>query len=381
MTHLVRKPRASSSEIKVSIYEKLSDHGLRFDELARASRRDRMTLTKYLAHGIEEGEVSHDLTTKQYRVLPKGVQQLHRVQDERRRREAAFRYSGSLYPMRHPASHLSPVFLPPQEIDPARLAFYTHLALSHLPLIMPFQASLYGSEKLQSVFESAEDTALDALKEIIKPEKVRERILSETLQGLGEQLFWALVTRRLSFLLEWHDYYRKGIPAMPHRPKPGRAMRSAERQAYHAFSKPPPLTIENILRFDASATLDFRGEAAFHQLPKKLRQLVGKRLVGSMLLRLAYGDPTLKMHGAVVAQQFAESGLLKKEDASVLQKLTEQANSRNTALNTQESQAIYDMAFRYFEEADRLAGPTPRPPKTSENPWMSFAIPSFAIPS
>jgi hypothetical protein len=226
---------------------------------------------------------------------------------------------------------------------------------------MPFQASLYGSEKLETIFESDLDVALDELG--IESMKARERILSETLQRLGEQLFWALVTRRLSFLLERHDYYRHGSPAMPHRPKPARPMRSVERQGYHAFSKPPPLTIENILGFDTSATLDFRGEDAFHRLPKKLRQLVGKRLVGSVLLRLAYGDPTLKMHGAVVAQQFEESGLLKKKDASVLQKLTEQASSRNTALNTQESQAIYDMAFRYFGEADRLANLTGKPPR------------------
>lgn len=74
-----------------------------------------------------------------------------------------------------------------------------------------------------------------------------------------------------------------------------------------------------------------------------------------MLLRLAYGDPTLKNYGVVVAQQFAESGLLKKEDATALKQLIERADPRKTSFNKQESQRIYDMAFRYFAEADGLA--------------------------
>jgi hypothetical protein len=338
--------------------------------LQEITGRSRPTLGAYLDKGKKDGEVQRNPRTMEWSLTSKGIQELHRLQDELQRREAPLKhYTGVLYPPKH-LSSLSRTFPPPQQIDPARLGFYTHLALSHLPLIMPFQASLYVSEKLETIFESDFDVALDDFD--IKPEKARKRILSETLQRLGEQLFWALVTRRLSFLLEWHDYYRKGKlaiyrqekPAMPHRSKPGsRAMGSAERQGYHASSNPSPLTIENILGFDTSATLDFRGEAAFHRpskkarLPKKSRQLIGKRLVGSLLLRVAYGDSTLKNFGVVVAEQFAESGLLEEEDALLLKQLIEQADSRKkkTAFNKRESQTIYGMAFRYFEEADRLA--------------------------
>ena len=348
---MVRTRKKYSDEVKISIYEQLASRGLRFNKLARASRKNHVTLTKYLAHGKEEGEVALDPTTSKYRLLSKGRQMLNKFQEERRRREGYF-CGGFLYPRRH-LSSLSVVFPPPRELDPARLDLYKHLILCNPPLIMPFRASLYGSEKLLPIIERTEDIALDVYR--TKPRTLKQSLVSDILQRIGEQFFWSLVARRLGFLLEWHEY-RRGR-AMPKLPKRTRRMRPSpsEHPGYHNFSKPPPLSIENILGFDASVTLDFHGKTEMDQLASQgqIHQLLCRRLVGSILLRLAYDDSPLKTHGEALAQQLTASGLLKKEDASILEKLIEYADLRK--FNKQESQTIYDMAFRYFEEADRLA--------------------------
>lgn len=357
---LKRKPKLS---LKLRLYEILEDAPCRKTTLHKTTGWGRPTINQHLFTYDTDGEVRENPRTREWGLTTKGIQVLHRMQDDLRRKQAPLMDYGPafLYPSKH-LSGLSKIIPPPGQINLARPNLHMHAALRHLPLIMPLKSSLYGSAELEPSLESATDFYQDTYR-IESGKSIKERVLSEYLQNIGAQLLWDLIRRRLFFLLSWRHRYRAGSH-MPHLAKPRRPIHSVTRRDYFDFSKPPPLTIEEILRFDVSVILDYHGKEAFpiqgKQAPrpdpsKKIQQLISKRLVGCLLLNLAYSDPTVKIHGQAMAQGFADSGLLKKRDASVLEKFIEQAEARNTAFNKKEANAIYDMAFRYFREADNLA--------------------------
>lgn len=308
MANLVRKLKAYSDEIKLSIYENLSQRGLRFDSLAEASGRNRVTLTEYLVHGQEESELSRDPRTKEYMLTPKGRDELERLLIEQSRREASFEYHGRIEPTGYsiPPS--------PTAIGKERYQAVSHMLLGYeLPLPLTTTGSIYGSEALKFIQE-AEERWLQDLK--VSPRRIGPEMLDDLVRRYAEPLVWRFILRRLGMLLEWHEFY--GKPSEPD---------DADWMTEYQKKKPPALTIENILGFDLSMSIRYNGTRLLKsgaQMTNRSGLAERKRakniLVGATLTNIAYEHPESGQEVGVI-DHFRKAGLLRKEEADIINKL------------------------------------------------------------
>lgn len=346
---MVRKLKAYSDEIKLSIYENLSQRGLRFDSLAEASGRNRVTLTEYLVHGQEESELSRDPRTKEYMLTPKGRDELERLLIEQSRREASFEYHGRI----EPSGHSIPPS--PTAIGKERYQAVRHMLLGYeLPLPLPTTGSIYGSEALKFIKEAEERSLQDVN---VSPRRIGSEMLDDLVRRYAEPLVWRFILRRLGMLLEWHNYY--GKPGEPDDTDWRRQCRK---------KKPPPLTVENILGFDLSMSIRYNGTKLLKsgaQMATRSGLVERKRaeiiLVGATLMNIAYGHPESGDEEGVM-DHFRKAGLLRKDEADIVNKLEEAMYLPSPSRMAGEyivdpekhrifAESVYEIGLRYLADA------------------------------
>ena len=277
-----------SDDVKAGIYEKLRTRDLRFNELADATGRDRMTLSRYLGHALDVGEVFKAARLAPYSLTPKGRSELARIEATRALREEPPRFSWMISPKGEVDSEGELEF-DAEHWREGSLPF--SLAANELPLPVPVQVALYASKELTPEIEKVAKRLSDRL----PPNQLPLESLKRVTRPFVKSLLWAVIDEKLERIVHEHEcHWLRG----------------------HESPDPTQLTLENLLTFDFSLTMSYRGAS----IPPT--KTIAKRLAGTCLVRLAYSidDELQDAHGCrpwrfeVRLWALEEGGLLEEKD-------------------------------------------------------------------
>jgi predicted transcriptional regulator len=318
-----------SDEIKATIYEYLKRRKVRFDNLVKVSGRNRVTLSKYLIHGQESGEVQKDARTKEYALTPKGEDELERITTAKKAKHYPVRYSGVVDSL--------------NELEAGDLRKIPGLvSLNELPLPIPVTTSIYATDELAFIFQQVEDDLLDYAH--VGSRKVPAKVLKDATDPLVKRFIWMNILERVQMLMEWHGDY-KFDPRI---------------------EKPPPLSVDSILGFDSSLMIRYEAK----ELAKSggIQELgIRRRLAGALLLRLACGphetNPSSSSRDLIPLLQ--HGGLLDKKDAAKIRQHIPKAKSGRFMLKKGSPEpisrtgrkVILEVGIRYLKEGHVLQIP------------------------
>jgi hypothetical protein len=289
---MVRILKRYDETIKAAIYAPLGGQAMRFDEWARKTGKNKATLNEYRFHGIEVGEIGKE--GNKYVLTPKGLDELERMRSRQAINQQDKFYGGRVDSSNELDSSLSVDGL----LEPAEYI---------LPLPLPIDASVYGTEEMRFVFERGEDHLL--YHNGVSPRNVSAEVLKGAVQGIAKQFVWSYIIERVWHLMLWHNVYVD---------KDGK-------------QKPPPFTIDSILGFDLSLNVRYNGRA-LTKTGKTLfdasqigmqRDRAAKRLVGCLLVYVGFG-PWTEVTNANTGDMIPlleKGGLLEKADATRIRTL------------------------------------------------------------
>jgi predicted transcriptional regulator len=272
-----------SEDIKVSVYAQLKTQKLRFTKLFTASGRNKVTLSEYLTHGQELGEIAKDPRTKDYYLTEKGQDELDRLEGQRVEKESPIRYSGEVDSL----NELSSYDFDSYQIDGL-------VRLNELPLPIPVTTAIYGSEELAFLFNWGKDHLL--YHDGVSPRQLSKAMLKGPNYSLVKQFLWMHILERLWGLAQWHGEYR----------------------ANSKYPKPPSFTLENIIGFDLSLTVRYEGKKLAKSQDVTEIKRTSRRFVGALLLRIGCGITEGLSHTSTyeVITLLEEGGLLDAKDAA-----------------------------------------------------------------
>jgi hypothetical protein len=280
---MTNQQKSYNDQTKGSMYRALARRPLGFSQWLAASGLDRWTFNHYRAHALKSEEVRKESKHRgKYHFTEKGQAEIARIEDINRLGKQRRYYRGSLTSL----NELSP----PSEL----WNLEAQVRLLELPLPGSVDVGMYGSEELYPLFEWAENhlQAIDG----VGSKKVRGEFLKGS-RHIVEPFLWTHIWERLSFLLRWHGEY----------------------ELKFTKENPPPLTIENILGFDLSLRIDYEGKELLRQAKPEELYKIGRRLVGSVLLKLAYSEEGESEYStADVIPLLVKSRLLDEKDAQAL---------------------------------------------------------------
>jgi DNA-binding HxlR family transcriptional regulator len=335
---LTRSPKNHSDDVKLSIYRRLNGRGCRFNELSKASGRDKVTLSEYLRHGQEVGELERNPKTREYHLTALGQDTLQRIVMMQEIKA-------------QPVALTGPVdsTLPALTVDDRYL-------LKARPLPMSVEVTMFGTEETRGFMPSL---VLDVLEvqNIVKPSRVpRLKLHAETTEVV-EKFVWDEVWKRYRELLSLQVDYRE-YPEIRER-----------------MGKPPPLTAQNVLGFDRSLAIRYEGRKLMESDDVRKQMLAGKRLGAMFLLRLASGDKEERsrwfprysevqkrytetdvpqLHEAsdiaVVIRLLQEGGVFGQEDAQKLLTMLPDGATGEWIPSEECRKVILEMALRYLNE-------------------------------
>lgn len=270
-----KRTRRAPGEVKASIYRALDKHGrLGFVRLSESSRTNRVSLSKYIKHGLEAREIERDPITQEYYLTDDGRDEL----DAHVHHKSINQYHAKRI-IQHPI-RLSNSFL---TLEPNVLKTDIDLdhALMNAPLPMPIDVITHGSSMLDSVFDRAEQTT-----RFLSPGLTSMQAPEEVLKGLigsfARDLLWGIIMARIWNVLKEHHALSGDGPW-------NRAVRAESR--YNATENPPPLLkLENILGFDLDLTIRYDGKKLMSSRENQAvleRTHIADRLAGSILLDIA----------------------------------------------------------------------------------------------
>jgi predicted transcriptional regulator len=423
VANLARKLKNYNDEVKASIYEKISERGLRFDSLAETSGRNRVTLSEYLVHGQEVSEVQRDPRSKEYLLTPKGQDELERLREmlliARSRKEAGFEYHGYIKSI----PHSIPVL--PTAVSKDRHQAAEHMLLGYeLPVPLSTTGSIYGSEELKFIQESEEDSLRGYG---WSPREVPREMLDDLVRRYAEPFVWRFILRRLGMLLDWHEQYdlqaeadrllelgtswanlkddikpeelgKEGLTynlgsgdqdfhmtifengARLHDGTTTHYIRDKHlpwliaQQMRPKPKKPPPLTVENILGFDLSMSIRYDGTRLLK--PATSRSGIEERkrakniLLGGILMNVAYSTPESGMEQGVI-DHLGKAGLLPKEEADTVNELYD-AMFIDAEKQKVFQEGVYEIGWQYWIQAGLVDSKGKCPECGEINPASSF---------
>ena len=318
---MARHLKTYSDEIKLRIYKKLSEHEHKFTELSAACRINQVTLSEYLLHAQEMSEVERDPRTKQYNLTPKGQETIQRILNAEAAKD-------------HPIWFQNRV---DSEGDLEASDLAGPFSEETTPLPIPVEVTIYGTEELRSDFSL---TLVDALAQTgnIGPRKVPKAKLRLMTGRWAMNFVWGLILPRLFELLDRHHDFKKNARG----------------------EQPPPLTLDNILGFDASLTIRYEGKKLVRSQDIQQAHQASRRLIGALLLRLAGGwffgwDPFSLSAPIPLLER---GGLLERKDARRLhQILTRKKYGGNVARwhpTKADRTTILEIASKYLKEGGVL---------------------------
>jgi len=277
---LFRKPKTYDDSITAAIYATLRNRKMGFNNWVKESKINRTTLNVYKHHGLELGEIEKEQGRRgKFFLTAKGQSELRRITDLQKIKKQRRHYFGKIDSMNE--------LIPPSEL----WSLEANVKLLELPLPMPVEVGMYGSEELYPLFEWAEYQL--SVHNGVGDKKLRPEFLKGS-KSLIEPLLWTHIWERLTYILRWHGRYRLKL----------------------TNEAPPPLTVENVLGFDLSFRVDYEGKNLLKQSKLEEPYKIGKRLVGSVLLRLAYAQEGGSEYSTSdVIHLFVQSGLLERKDA------------------------------------------------------------------
>lgn len=299
-----------------------------FKQLKKASR-DGTTLSLYLHHGMHLGEVKHDGKRKPYALTPKGLNELNRIENARKMKEATIRYSGEIDSLNDLTFKL------PSLRESQSFLLQRSLILRELPLPISVKVAMGGSKEQAFILQDLEDYVLHSGTGI-GPRKVPKAVLMGATNMIVKQFVWTNLLERLSMLYEWHAAYDKRIRDQ------GR-MKGVKR--LQEMGKPPPLTVESLLGFDISLTIQYDGKWLAKSQDVKVIRQVSRRLAGAILLPL--GTSMAPDYPPSYLITLLENGnLLDKKDADRIRAALRGKHADYRAAR----RVIVEVAFRYLRE-------------------------------
>lgn len=315
-----------SDGIKAAIYGHLSEQKLRFDNLVKVSGRNRVTLSKYLKYAQVLGEVQKDVQTREYLLTAKGENELERIASAEKAKQYPVRYGGVVDSL--------------NEFEPSDLRKIAGLvALNELPLPIPVNRSIYATDELAFIFQQAEDRLLDH--GYAGPRKVPGKLLKDATDPLVKRFIWMNIIERVQMLMQWHGDYKRNS----------------------RIEKPPTLSVENILGFDASITVRYEAKELAKSGEIQERG-IRRRLAGALLLRLALGphetSPSSSSYDMIPLLE--HGGLLDKRDAAKIRQHITKGKTRQFILRRASPQpisraargVILEVGLRYLKEGGVL---------------------------
>lgn len=321
-------------DIKTSVYEQLKTQKLRFTKLVEASRRNKVTLSEYLTHGQELGEIAKDPRTREYFLTEKGEDELDRLEGQRVEKESPIRYSGQVDSL----NELSSYDFDSYQIDGL-------VAFGELPLPIPVTTAIYGSEELAFLFNRGKDHLL--YHDGVSPRQLHKAMLKGPSYSLVKQFVWMHILERLWGLAQWHGEYR----------------------ANSKYEKPPPFTLESIIGFDLSLTVRYEGKKLAKSQDMNEIRLTSRRFVGALLLRIGCGLTEGLSHTSTyeVITLLEEGGLLDGKDAAKVRRAlrgTRPIRKRRAhgfetvhssgGFGEPEQRIVLEVAIRYLKEGGIL---------------------------
>lgn len=319
--------------IALDMFESLDRGRFRFDELLeqlrgrrRIWRPNRVTLTKYLRAAKDEREVDWNPVTKHYGLTAKGRSKLERlrvekanVERERALARAPRYYSGSIDSLGEISLDSTDFFSLLEDECRRELA----LTGWNVPLALPVDASVYGSEELRRTFEFKAEQAMSGDE---SRKELSNKLLRREFTPIVETIMWHYLALHIADLSDRHD------SAGNHRPPP---------------------TLEDILGFDLHFLFSFNGKKILQSIGKEERKRVGDRLVGAVLLVIACGS--LDMYNSLLPV-LERADLIDKDHAAAVHKVMYQAHTFNSRENAAgrgfliavEREVIASIAWEYF---------------------------------
>jgi hypothetical protein len=275
-----------NNQTKAKMYAPLRTEPLAFSQWLTASGLDRFTFNQYRHHALSLEEVGKEPSHRgKYHLTEKGEAELARIEDILRL-ETQRRYYHA------PLTSLNEL------VEPAELwNLESQVHLLELPLPGPVDVGMYGSEELFPLFEWAEDHL--QYHDGVGSKKVRGEFLKGS-RHIVEPFIWTHIWERLILLLGWHGRYELKLTK----------------------DKPPPLTLENILGFDLSFLMNYEGKKLLKQAGPEEFLKIGKRLVGAILLKLAFAqEGGSEWSSGDVIPLLVKSRLLDQKDAEDLSRV------------------------------------------------------------
>jgi predicted transcriptional regulator len=352
-----RKRKKFQDTIKVKLYSALSSGPLGFTDWMRKSRVDRDTFNDYRAYGLEKEEIDQQQVRGKYQLTSQGRNELERIEYNNRLKNQRKRYNALLTSL----NELTP--------PPERWYLESQVRDFELPLPAAVDVSFYGSEELFPLFEWVE-YQLQA-HDGVGSRKLTGEFLKQT-KHMVEPFLWNHIWERLAYLLRWHGRY----------------------ELKETKKTPPPLTIENILGFDLSFRIDYKGKELLKQLYRSFTKdseselhKIGKRLVGTILLRLAYVEEgeTDYSSGDLIPL-LVKTGLLDRNDAQLVGSVIPRQIVKlddNGGRTIEEGRfrwkdrtgVVLPIALRYLHEGGILEVPTGSTPEELAKHFLEYRTP------
>lgn len=310
MANLARKHKKYSDEIRYQIYSELNEGRHRFNDLAEKLGRNRVTLSEYLVHGEESGEIERTPRTREYGLTAKGRQELHKMK--------------VTYALKVADCHYHEEIDSIGEIPEYVREGITSGRLLSKPLPMPVRVTIFGSHELRPVFGLYEDVI--AAEDERSPKKSLIEFLKDRLQGLAEEFLWEYLDQHVSMLAE--SYEEAGGESAKKRP-----------------------TLEDLLGFQLSMAIEYDGKRILADLGTdvKERRRIAKRFVGAILLGPASGDYDESDADSICLLQNA--GLISERDAAeVIENLNKASSRTPIGFTNKERKALGEIAWRFLRE-------------------------------
>ncbi|HYW01661.1 MAG TPA: hypothetical protein VE862_09335 [Candidatus Acidoferrum sp.] len=343
-----RTRKKFDDDLKVKLYRALSSDPLRFDAWLAKSGVNRFTFNEYRTNGLKEKEVER--VDRKYQLTAQGRNELERIENNIRIQSQRKYYNALLNSL--------------NELTAPTELWTLQAQVSHfeLPLPASVDVSMYGSEELSPLFDWAENHLRKH--DGVGSKRLKGEFLKQT-KHLVEPFLWMHIWERLTYLLGWHGRY--GVKLTK--------------------ETPPPLTIENILGFDLSFRMDYKGKELLKQtnLPEVYK--IGKRLVGTILLRLAYREEADSEYSSDdLIPLLVKSHLLDRNDAQrirrVIPKRVVKRHGHKGLDSTisfpgksrwkERTEVILPIAFRYLREGGILEVRTGSTPEGLAKHFLEF---------
>jgi len=302
---MAKRKTSYSDAIKAEIYEALLKQDLRFNELAKTIGRDHMTLSRYLHHAEESGEVVKTGKTRRspYSLTPKGQETLQRIVEAQIASKQPILLHGEVN---------SDGYLQPSDLAGS-------FSESTMPLPLPVDVTMYGTEELRSYFPiRTMDILID--KHLVGPKNAPKTTLKLVTGEWAMNFVWTQILTRLMRLYQLHHNYGKKTKNVLIITDTKGSILGYHYDENEGARPPPALTLDNILGFDATLTIRYEGRKLMKSPDLQEIHRASRRLVGALLLRLA-GGWFFGWHPRSISTPISlleRGGLLESKDAEEL---------------------------------------------------------------